>query len=190
MKVTAKYGTVIIRICALHFTHLHTHTAVNTHTVVNTHTAVNTHTHSEHTHTHTHTVNTHTAVNTHTHTHTHTHREHTPGAVGRHLCCGARRAVGSSVPCSRATQSERALYIHSPPQSLPDRDSNSQPLDYESDSLPLGHDYSFIFQFHKETCSILFNNKSTHFIFIICLKSHSHFKSWIESWIEWIVTSL
>ncbi len=33
---------------------------------------------------------------------------------------------------------ERALYIHSPhKQSLPDRDSNSQPFDYESDSLTL-----------------------------------------------------
>ncbi len=35
----------------------------------------------------------------------HTHREHTPGAVGSHLCCGARGAVGGSVPCSRAPQS-------------------------------------------------------------------------------------
>uniref|UniRef100_A0A672NBY8 Palmitoyltransferase n=1 Tax=Sinocyclocheilus grahami TaxID=75366 RepID=A0A672NBY8_SINGR len=31
--------------------------------------------------------------------------EHTPGAVGSHLCCGARGAVGGSVPCSRAPQS-------------------------------------------------------------------------------------
>ncbi len=30
---------------------------------------------------------------------------HTPGAVGSHLCCGARGAVGGSVPCSRAPQS-------------------------------------------------------------------------------------
>ncbi len=37
--------------------------------------------------------------------HTHTHREHTPGAVGSHLCCSARGAVGGSVPCSRAPQS-------------------------------------------------------------------------------------
>ncbi len=36
----------------------------------------------------------------------HTHSsEHTPGAVGSHLCCGARGAVGGSVPCSRAPQS-------------------------------------------------------------------------------------
>ncbi len=41
---------------------------------------------------------THTAVNK----HTHTHREHTPGAVGSHLCCSARGAFGGSVLCSRA----------------------------------------------------------------------------------------
>ncbi len=34
---------------------------------------------------------THTAVNTHTHTH---HCEHTTGAVGSHLYCGAQGAVG------------------------------------------------------------------------------------------------
>ncbi len=50
---------------------------------------------------------------------THTHREHTPGAVGSYLCCGAWGAVGGSVPCSRASRrgiegGERALYIHSP----------------------------------------------------------------------------
>ncbi len=33
----------------------------------------------------------------------HTHREHTPGAVGSLLCCGARGAVGGSVPCSRVS---------------------------------------------------------------------------------------
>ncbi len=36
---------------------------------------------------------------------THAYREHTPGAVGSHLCCGARGAVGGLVPCSRASQS-------------------------------------------------------------------------------------
>ncbi len=41
---------------------------------------------------------------------TNTHREHTPGAVGSHLCCGAQGAVGGSVPCSRAP----CLGIHSP----------------------------------------------------------------------------
>ncbi len=37
---------------------------------------------------------------------------------------------------------ERALYLHSPHwQFLTDRDSNSQPLDYVLDSLPLGYDF-------------------------------------------------
>jgi len=48
-----------------------------------------------------------------------THREHTPGAVGRHLCCGPWGGVGGLVSCSRATQSwywrwKRALHIDSP----------------------------------------------------------------------------
>ncbi len=78
-------------------------------------------------------------VHTHSSEHTHT--------VGSHLCCGARGVVGVSVACSRAPHhgiegGERALCIHSPHrQSLPDRDSNSQHLDYESDYLPLGHDF-------------------------------------------------
>ncbi len=39
---------------------------------------------------------------------------------------------------------ERALYIYSPHlQFLPARDSNLQTLDYESDSLPLGHNFPF-----------------------------------------------
>ncbi len=51
------------------------------------------------------------------------------------------------MPCSRAPcrgiEAERVLDIHSPHlQSLPDRDSNSQPFKYESDSLPLSHDFS------------------------------------------------
>ncbi len=52
---------------------------------------------------------------------TQTQREHTPGAVGSHLCCGIWGAVGSSVSCSRAPRRgivvlkvEKALYIHSP----------------------------------------------------------------------------
>ncbi len=74
---------------------------------------------------------THPSAHTHSSEHTHTvnptQLEHTPGAVGSHLCCGARGAVGGSVPCSRAPRrgiegGERALYIHSPHlQSLPDR---------------------------------------------------------------------
>ncbi len=42
----------------------------------------------------------------HTQQWTHTHIvKHTTGAVGSHLCCGARGAVGGSVPWSRAPQS-------------------------------------------------------------------------------------
>ncbi len=54
--------------------------------------------------------------------------------------------VEGSVPCSRAPQSqcwESAVHSHPPTylptylQFLPDRDSNSQPFDYESDSLTI-----------------------------------------------------
>ncbi len=60
----------------------------------------------------------------------------------RGLCCGAWGA-GGWVPCSREPQSfvlrvERALDIHSPHlQFLPAWDSNTQPLDYKSDSLTI-----------------------------------------------------
>ncbi len=54
----------------------------------------------------THTRNVRSAFNpskcTHTAVNTHTKREHTPGAVGSHLCCGAQGAVGGLVHCSRA----------------------------------------------------------------------------------------
>ncbi len=54
-----------------------------------------------------------------THSSEQTHREHTPGAVGRHLCCGTWGGVGGLLSCSRATQSwywrwKRALHIDSP----------------------------------------------------------------------------
>ncbi len=55
----------------------------------------------------THTQNLGSAINplkVHTHSSEHTPWTHT-GAVGIHLCCGARGAVGGSVPCSRAPQS-------------------------------------------------------------------------------------
>ncbi len=66
----------------------------------------------------------------HTQQWTHTHREHThssehtPGAVGSHLCCGARGAVGGSVSCSRTPQSwywrRRESTVHSlPPPTIP-----------------------------------------------------------------------
>ncbi len=86
----------------------------------------------------THPTCTHTAVNT------HTHREHTPGAVGSHLCCGARGAVGGSLPCSRVSPQSwywgwREHCTFTPPtyNSCWTWDSNSQPLDYESDSLTI-----------------------------------------------------
>ncbi len=79
----------------------------------------------------------------HTQQWTHTHREHTPGAVGSHLCCGARGAVGGSVPCSRAPQSwywgwrERCTFTPPTYNSCWTWDSNPQPLGYESDSLTI-----------------------------------------------------
>ncbi len=93
----------------------------------------------------THTQNSCSAFNpskVHTHSSEHTHREHTPGAVGSHLCCGTQGAVGGSVPCSRTPQSwycggENAVHSLPHRQFLPARDSNPQPLDYESDSLTI-----------------------------------------------------
>ncbi len=80
----------------------------------------------------------HLPIQVHTHSSEHTP---TPGAVGSY---GARGAVGGSVPCSR--EPHRGIEggesaAHSIPQSLPDQDSNSQPFNYESDSLLLGHDF-------------------------------------------------
>ncbi len=59
-----------------------------------------------------------------THTQQWTHiREHTPRAVGSHLCCSGRWSVGSSVPCSRATQSWywrwRECCTFTPPLTIP-----------------------------------------------------------------------
>ncbi len=76
-------------------------------------------------------------VHTHSSEHTHTHT-HTVGSL--FLCCSARGAVGGSVLAQGhfvvVLKVERELNIHSPHlQFLSDRDSNSQPIDYESDSL-------------------------------------------------------
>ncbi len=130
------------------WTHTHTHTHLEQWT--HTHTSEHTHTWSSgHTHQWTHTpgpVDTHTEQWTHTHleqwtyTHTHTHTHTHPRSSGlpvmlRHPGSSWGFGVllkGTSVVVLRV---ERALDIHSPHlQSLPDRDSNSQPLDYESDS--------------------------------------------------------
>ncbi len=90
---------------------------------------------------------THTAVNT------QTHCEHTPGAVGSHYYAAAPgEQFGGSVPCSRAPScgiKGGESTVHSLPphlQFLPARDLNSKPLDYESDSQPLGHDFPQLFQ--------------------------------------------
>ncbi len=67
---------------------------------------------------------THTAVNT-----------HTPGAVGSHLYCSARWGFGALLKGTSVVvlKVERALYVHSPHlKFLPDRDSNSQPFNHES----------------------------------------------------------
>ncbi len=81
------------------------------------------HTHSsEHTHTHTHTVN------------THSEQWAAIYAAGPEEQLGAL-FKGTSVVVLRM---ERALGIHTPHlQFLPARDSNLQPLDYESDSLTI-----------------------------------------------------
>ncbi len=70
--------------------------------------------------------------------------DHTHGAVGSHLCCGARGAVGGSVPCSRVSAQswywgwrERWLFTAPTYNSCRTWDSNPQPLDYESDSLSI-----------------------------------------------------
>ncbi len=81
---------------------------------------------------------THTVVNT----HTHTHREHTPGAVGSQYC-GARGAVGGSLPCSRAPQSwywrwrERCTFTPPTNNSCRTWDSNLRLSGYKSDSLSI-----------------------------------------------------
>ena len=81
----------------------------------------------------------HTYSSEHTHTHTvNTHPEQWAAiyaaAPGEQLGFGAL-LKGTSVVVLRV---ERALYIHSPHlQFLPARDSNSQPLDCESDSLTI-----------------------------------------------------
>ncbi len=72
----------------------------------------------------------------------HTHSsEHTPGAVGSHLCYGAQGAVGGSVPCSRAPQSWywrwRECSAFTPPTYNSCWPETRTPFDYESDSLTI-----------------------------------------------------
>ncbi len=85
-------------------------------------------------------------VHTHSseHTHTHTMNTHNPeqwaaiyAAVPGEQSGVQCLAQGSHLSCG-IEDGERALYIHSPHlQFLPARDSNSQPLGYESDSLTI-----------------------------------------------------
>ncbi len=85
----------------------------------------------------THPTCTHTAVNT------PTHHEHTHGAVGSHLCCGARGAVWGSVPCSRAPQSwywgwrERCTFTPPTYNSCRPETRTRNLSDYESNSLTI-----------------------------------------------------
>ncbi len=79
---------------------------------------------------------THTAVNTNT-PWTHTRSSGQPFMLRRP---GSRWGFGALLKGTSVVvlKVERALYIHSPHlQFLPARDSNSQPLDYESDSLTI-----------------------------------------------------
>ncbi len=76
--------------------------------------------------------------------------EHTPEAVSSIYAVASGEQLG--VRCLAQGHLSRGIEggesaVHSLPphrQSLPDRDSNSQPLDYESDSLPLGHNFPLI----------------------------------------------
>ncbi len=81
-----------------------------------------------------------TAVNTHS-VNTHPEQWATNAGASREQL-GVRCLAQGSHLSHGIEGGERALYIHSPHwQSLPDRDSNLQPFDYESDSLPLSHDF-------------------------------------------------
>ncbi len=91
---------------------------------------------------------THTIVNTHTHTHT----AFSPPSIPRLRCSWARH---------------RTLYIHSLHlQYLPARDSNSQPLYYESDSLTLGHHFPYVYC-HNIILQVLKSDISTKFCFCL-----------------------
>ncbi len=81
---------------------------------------------------------THPSAHTQQWTNTHTHCEHTPGAV-RSQCCGARGAVGGSVPCSRVSPQLwywrwRERWLFTPPT---DKDANPWPSGYNFDSLSI-----------------------------------------------------
>ncbi len=121
-------------------------------------------------------------------THTHTHHEHTPGAVGSHLCFGARGAVGGFSTLLKGTsvvvlKVGGGSTVHSLPhlQFLPARDSNSQPFDYKSDP-PLGHDFPMYAEIFQE----LTQHKVQH-PQINCKnkKDAMHLLLWCIRYIEW-----
>ncbi len=79
---------------------------------------------------------------THTQQWTHTHREHTQSSGQSFMLRRPGSSWGFSALLKGTSvvllKEDRALYIHSPHlQLLPARDSNSQPLDYESASLTI-----------------------------------------------------
>ncbi len=81
-------------------------------------------------------------VHTHSSEHTHTLWTHTRSSGQPFMlrCPGSSWGFGALLKGTSVVvlKVERALYIHSPHlQFLPARDSNSQPLDYESDSLTI-----------------------------------------------------
>ncbi len=132
---------------------------------------------------------THTAVNTHTHTHTHTVNTHLEqwaaiyaAAPGEQL--GVRCLAQGHL--SRGIEGgERALYIHSPHlQSLPDRDSNSQPFDYKSDSLTHWSQTQFL-EGHS-SAQICSNPNQTHLIQLIkVFRITRNFQAGVSwSWLE------
>ncbi len=81
-------------------------------------------------------------VRTHSSEHTHTPWTHTRSSGQPFMLRrpGSSWGFGALLKGTSVVvlKDERALYIHSPhPQSLPARDSNSQPLGYETDSLTI-----------------------------------------------------
>ncbi len=134
--------------------HIHTWSSGHTHTpgAADTHTHTDTHTWSSgHTHTH-------LEQWAHTHTHTHTWSSQR---------CGARGAVGGSVPCSRVS-----------PQSwtIPAGAENPQPQITSPALYPLGHGctsiitYSYTVLLHIQCGSVKSN--------AILIKIHKHIKSY------------
>ncbi len=85
----------------------------------------------------THTQNSYSTLS---HPSAHTHiSEHTPGAMGSHLCCGARGAIEGSVPCSRAPrrgiEGGRERCIHSPSYNLYRPETQTRNLSNTSPTL-------------------------------------------------------